>query len=190
MVHRRLSELEQKNIFVGAPKETANPQSPVLSGTPAPVQQPCNPWVNFWIWELELLAEGKISKLGAPPGVPATPCLPHSHTSLRAGAPRPWPLLQRNLSKICGFKSRPGEGQPGRRDGDGDRDPGGLQWRPQARAAHRGCRRWGPHRVFFFFFFFFFFPRRCGAHSPFRSLLAFPIPKMFTPVTEKCPNRL
>lgn len=59
MVHRRLSELEQKNIFVGAPKETANPQSPVLSGTPAPLQQPCNPWVNFWIWELGAVGGGE-----------------------------------------------------------------------------------------------------------------------------------
>lgn len=105
-----------------------------LQPFPGP-QLPCNNPVilgsTFGSGTWGLLAEGKISKLGAPPGVPATPCLPRSPTSLPAGAPRPWPLLQRNLFKICGFKSRSGEGLPGRRDGDGDPDPGELRWRPQ-----------------------------------------------------------
>lgn len=131
---------------MGATKETTNSQSPALSSTPAPLQQARNPWVNFWIWDLGAVGGWEISELGGPLGIPATP-VPVSFSRVPAfQRARPWPLFCNEIySKICGLKSRPGEGRPGRRDGDGGRDRE-LRWRPQARAAPRGCRRWGPHR--------------------------------------------
>lgn len=126
------------------------------------------------------LGLGCCRKAGHQPGSLRPQSLPPSPTIRPVTVPGPWPFLQRNLFKNSGFRSRPGEDQPGM----------GMVAQAWEVLVEATGPRYSPRL------------RKVGS-SPFSAALrsalpilppasppAFQIPKMFPPVTEKCPNRL